>query len=69
MIRQKIILTIVILLLIASNVYFGFKYLIIQKEFQQTQAILATQKTNEKILDFTKFFIDQDLRAEQEVVF
>ena len=69
MTNQKTILIIIILLLIASNALFGFKYLNTQKELGQTQALLETQKTNEKVLNFTKLFIGQVLKAENEVDF
>lgn len=69
MARLKIILIIVILLLIASNVYFDFKYLNTQKELQRAQLALATQKTNGKVLEFTQLFIEKVLKAEAEVDF
>jgi len=69
MTNQKIILTTIILLLIVGNVYLGFKYLNIQKQLRQTQTALQTQKTNEKVLEFTKLFIKKVLKAETEVDF
>ena len=69
MTRQKTILIIIILLLIASNIYFGFKYLNSQRELRSMQSALETQKTNEEVLNFTKFFIEKVLKAEKEVDF
>jgi len=69
MLNRKTILIIIILFLIAGNVYFGFRYLDTQKTLRQTQGALATKKTNEKILEFTKLFIDKVLKAEGEVDF
>ena len=69
MIKQKTILTIIILLLVAGNVYFGFKYLTMQKELRQTQAALETQKTQGQVLEFTKLFIEKVLKAKTEVDF
>ncbi len=66
--NSKIILIITFILLV-SSVFFGFKYFNIQKEFRQTQAALEAQKTNEKVLDFTKLFIEKVLKAEEEVNF
>ena len=63
MTKQKTILIIIILLLIASNIYFGFKYLNSQRELRSMQSALETQKTNEKVLDFTKLFIEKVLKA------
>jgi len=67
--ENKTILITVILLLIISNIFFGFKYLTVQKELQQTQAVLEAQKTNEKVLDFAKLFIEKVLKAKGEVDF
>ena len=69
MTKQRIILIIIILLLTVGNIYSGFKYLNTQKELRQTQAVLEAQKTNEKVLDFTKLFIGKVLKAETEVDF
>jgi len=67
--RKKIILTFVILLLIAGNVFLGYHYFIGQKQFKQIQASLETQKFNDKILDFSKLFIQKVLKAQNEVDF
>ncbi len=69
MLKRKTILIIVILLLVGGNVYFGFKYFANQKELQQVQAALGTQKINDKVLEFTKLFIEKVLKAETEVDF
>ncbi len=69
MANQKTILIIITLLLLAGNVFFGVKYFAVQKELRQTQAALETQKTNEKVLDFAKLFIEKVLKAETEVDF
>jgi len=66
---SKTILTIIILLLIAGNVFFGFKYFAAQKEIRQTQTALETQTTQGKVLEFTKLFIEKVLKAETEVGF
>ena len=68
-INKKTILIIIILLLVASNVCFGFKYLNTQKELNQTQAALETQKIQGQVLDFTELFIEKVLKAENEVDF
>ena len=69
MTRKKMILTAVILLLAAGNVFLGYKYFVEQKQFQQNQTSLETQKFNNKILDFTKLFIQKVLKAQNEVDF
>ena len=69
MTKQKTILTIIILLLIIGSVYFGFGYLNTQEELRQARTALENQKTNKKVLDFTKLFIEKILKAETEVDF
>lgn len=68
MTKQKITL-IIILVLSIGCVFFGFKYFAAQKELRQTQAALQTQQTNEKVLEFTKLFIEKVLKTETEVDF
>lgn len=67
--NQKIILTVVILILLAGNFFFGAQYFVAQKEIQQTQIALKTQNINAKILDFTTLFIEKVLKAETEIDF
>ena len=60
---------ILVLILLAGNVFLGFKYFSAQKEFRQAQTALQTQTTNEKVLKFSKLFIKEVLKAETEVNF
>jgi hypothetical protein len=60
---------ILVLILLAGNVFWGVKYFSLQREFQETEAGLETQKTNEKVLEFTKFFIEKVLKAKTKVDF
>ncbi len=66
--KPKIIL-ILILVLLAGNIFLGVKYFSIVKELRQTQAALEIQETNDKVLEFTKLFIEEVLKAETEVDF
>jgi len=68
MTKQKITL-IIILVLFLGCIFFGFKYFSLQKELRKARATLETQKTNEKVLEFTKLFIEKVLKAETEVDF
>ena len=68
MINKKITL-IIILILLAGNLFLGIRYIASQRELGQVKASLTTQKINEGILDFTKLFINDVLRAEKEVDF
>jgi hypothetical protein len=61
--------SIVILILLAGTLFFGVKYFAAQKELQQTRVALETQKTNDKVLEFTKLFIAEVLKAKTEVDF
>jgi len=47
--KPKTIL-IIILILLAGNIFLGVKYFSFVKELRQTQTALQTQKTNEKVL-------------------
>ena len=60
---------ILVLILLIGNVFFGVRYFSLQKEFKETQANLETQELNEKVLDFTKLFIEKILEADTEVDF
>ena len=66
--KPKTIL-IIILILLAGNVFLGVKYISLVKELRQTQIALQTQTTNEKVLEFSKLFIKEVLKAETEVNF
>mgnify|MGYP001573327214 FL=1 len=65
----KALLIIFILVLLACDIFFGFEYFSLQKDLSRAKADLGTQKTNEKIVDFTKLFISDVLKAEKEVDF
>ena len=61
------VLTISALLAVAS---FGAKkYIETKKELQTTREALKIQKINAKILNFTKLFIEEVLRAKTEIDF
>jgi len=66
---QKTILSIVILILFAGNAFFAVKYFSTQKELNQIKTVAEAKNTNEKVLNFTKLFIAQVLRADGEVDF
>ena len=68
MTKLKIIFILIIILLI-GNIFLGIRYFSLTKELHQTQSALETQKINDKILEFTKLFIDKVLKTETEVDF
>ena len=69
MANKKTILIIIIVLLLAGNILLGISYFSALKELRQIQDALETQITNGKILEFAKLFVQDVLRAENEVDF
>ncbi|MDP2910660.1 MAG: hypothetical protein Q8N58_02655 [bacterium] len=69
MINQKIVLIVILIILLAGNIFLGFKYFSVQKELRQNQEIAKAQNINDKILDFTKLFIEKVLKAKTEIDF
>lgn len=67
--KPKIILIIIISILIAGNVFLGVNYFFTQKNLQITTQQLKNQKNNEKIINFTRLFIEKVLKAENEISF
>ncbi|MCK5466147.1 hypothetical protein KAI56_01440 [Candidatus Parcubacteria bacterium] len=67
--KQKTILLLVILILLASNAFFAVKYFAAQEDLQQAKVVAEGKQTNKKVLNFTKLFIAQVLRADGEVDF
>ena len=67
--KQKTVLTIIILILLASNTFFVSKYSEAQKELRETKIALENQWGNEEILGFTKLFITEVLKSETEIDF
>jgi len=66
---NKVFSALFILILLAGNIFFWMRYSAIQQELEKTKEALTVQNTNEKILDFTKLFIEKVLKAEGEVDF
>ncbi len=66
---RNVIFVVIILFLLASNVYFAFQYSAAKKELEETKIDLQTKEFNEKILNFTSLFIEKVLKAEGEVDF
>ncbi|KKQ68340.1 MAG: hypothetical protein A3F95_03035 [Candidatus Nealsonbacteria bacterium RIFCSPLOWO2_12_FULL_39_31] len=60
---------VVVLFLLIGNVFFAVKYFGLKKELSQTKIALDAQKTNQKVLDFTKIFIREVLKSETEIDF
>ncbi len=67
--KTGIALTIVIIALLAGNIYFGVTYISMRKELRQDQTALSAKKQNEKIIQFNQLFVEKVLKAQTEVDF
>ena len=67
--KQKIILTIIILILTTVSIFSGFNYFLARKKLQIVEQQLKVQQNNIEVVNFTKLFIDKVLKAEKEVSF
>ncbi|MBU2613674.1 hypothetical protein KJ925_04450 [Patescibacteria group bacterium] len=63
------ILSTVLLILLAGNVFLGVEYLSVVRQLRQTKTALDAQKTNDKVLAFTQLFVEKVLNAQTEVDF
>lgn len=69
MTKQKLVAIVIILLLIASNIFFAFKYMQAQEESTQLKTDLTEMGAKLPIIAFNQLFVDKVLRAEGEVSF
>lgn len=67
--KTRIILIIIILILIIGNIFFGYKYFSARNELREKQTAAETQVINEKVLEFSKLFIEKVLKAKTEIDF
>ena len=67
--NKKNIFLFLLILLLVSNFYFISRYRAIKKELQEIKRPVEIQEVNEKVLNFTKFFIEKVLKAQGEVDF
>ncbi|MEW5907862.1 MAG: hypothetical protein AB1643_01630 [Patescibacteria group bacterium] len=67
--RNTKTLYIIILILAVALIILGINYLNLQNELRATKVLLQSQKESQKILEFTKLFIEKVLKAETEVDF
>ena len=66
---KLILFAILIVVLLAGNVFLGMQYVTLQKELRESQNAVAVQKINEKTLAFTQLFVEKVLKSETEVDF
>ena len=67
--KLKIVYIIILVIFLVSNLFFAFRYSAVQKELEEIKTPLEIQEINTKVLNFTKFFIEKVLKAEEEVDF
>lgn len=67
--NKRLALIILIITLLAGDIFFGWSFLNQSKELQALRQSQSGGTVNEKILNFTKMFIKKVLQAETEVDF
>ena len=65
----RIAVILVILILLAAIAFLGWKYVQVRGELRTNEEALKVRQINEKILGFTNLFINQVLRAKEEIDF
>lgn len=67
--KKRLILVLVIGTLAISSVYFGIKASFLSKELAVSQADVSSVHKNEKIINFTRLFVEKVLDTDKEVDF
>lgn len=67
--KTRLLVIALIAVLLAGNIFLGIEYFTRQTELRQTQALLETRSTNDKVIKFTKLFVNKVLKAQSEVDF
>ena len=63
------IVSVIVLVLIAGNVFFGAEYFLAHRQIQALQRDLKVQRTNAKIVEFLNLFTSMVLKNNSEVSF
>lgn len=66
---KVLLLGILICILLAGNIFFGMRYVVVQKELRESQAAVSAQNINERTLEFTRLFVEKVLKSDTEVDF
>jgi predicted DNA-binding helix-hairpin-helix protein len=64
-----IIFLVLILLLLASNVFWLSQYYVMRKEADTAKSELKTQEINKKVLGFYQMFVEKVLKSQGEISF
>ncbi len=67
--KKKMALTLVMLFLVATNIFFGFQYFVQAQEIASTQKVLKKQQTNARVITFLNLFIQKVLKTDKEISF
>ncbi|MFA5061906.1 MAG: hypothetical protein WC526_02065 [Patescibacteria group bacterium] len=67
--KSKIFWGLIILILLASNVFLGLMYYNASKELEGSRDTVATQRYNGQVLNFLKMFIKQVIKSKTEIDF
>lgn len=67
--RKKLILIIAVLILVFGNVVLGANYFLTRKEIQEARESLRKQQLNNKVISFSRLFVEKVLKAEEEISF
>lgn len=67
--NPNIIWGIILVILLLVTIFIGYQYFKVNTDLQRTQNIIKQQAVNAEVLDFTVFFIESVLKAEEDVDF
>jgi len=67
--NEKKFLFVILIISLLINLFLAVKYSVVKKELKEIKKPVETQTFNEKVLNFTKFFIEKVLKSEGEVDF
>ncbi|MDP2909870.1 MAG: hypothetical protein Q8N69_02240 [bacterium] len=66
---SNVIFIIIILFLLIGDIFFFYKYSSLQTQAGENEKTAQSQKVNNKVVEFSKLFIEKVLKAEGEVDF
>ena len=67
--RRKLLETIVLILLVFGNIFFGINYYLQLQEVKKINQQLQAEQTNAKVVNFLNLFVEKVLKTDQPVSF
>ena len=67
--RKNIVIVIVFIVLLAGNLYFGWRSLSSSGEIANARAIIAAKQSSNRNLDFLQMFVKNVIKSDKEVDF